>query len=108
MNGYGTSRPRLMMHLTAPFCAVRGGVLHGAKMTSRPLKSKRKTYDAGCGAQVKPLAWPVQGRPDTVMTASWPPYVDDARSWGYERCRECMKALPGRPERPPFAPESAA
>lgn len=86
-------------------CAVdaRGG-LHATK-TPRA-KTKRKTWDAACGSRVRLLAFPVDGKPDDRMTVSWPPYVDDAREWGYERCRDCMVAVPGKPQRPPYAKRS--
>lgn len=99
---------RLGLILTSPVIAVAGARVHAVKVTRRPLKSKRKTYDAVCGRRAKLLAFDVQGQPDYRMTVAWPPYVADSQEWGYERCRDCMKLAPGKPSRPPFASEATA
>lgn len=85
------------MHITGHFCAIERGTLHAAK--ARYGKSRRKTYDTACGRRALAMAFPVLNQPDTTMTVHWPPYVDQAREWGYERCRDCMTAAPGKPER---------
>jgi hypothetical protein len=91
--------------ITSDMCAVDArGVLHAVK--ARP-KSGRKTYDAACGKRARLLAFPVQGRPGEVMTVRWPVYVAQARDWGYGRCRDCMVASPGRPERVELAQEAS-
>lgn len=82
-------------------CAVDSTTVHAAKTPRR--KTRRKTYDAACGRHVRLLAFPVQGKPDDRLTVAWPPYAKDAREWGYERCRDCMRAVPGNPVRLPLA-----
>lgn len=98
----------LMIHVTTPVCAVGGKQLHAVKATSKPRKSKRKTYDAACGKRAVLLGFPVQGRSGDYMTVAWPPYVVDAQEWGYERCKDCMTASPGKPQRPPFVNDEVA
>lgn len=86
------------LHITCDMCAVdRHGVLHA--VTARSPKIKRKTYDTACGRRATLLGFDVVGHPGSHMTARWPVYVAQAREWGYERCRDCMKASPGKPER---------
>lgn len=91
----------VLLHITSDMCALDSrNVLHAAK-ARRP--GKRKTYDTACGKRARLLAFPLQNRPADVMTVRWPVYVAQAREWGYERCRDCMDAAPGRPERVVFA-----
>lgn len=78
-------------------CAVDRRQVHAAK-TPRP-KTRRKTYDAACGARVRLLGFPIKDKPGDAMSAAWPPYVDQAAEWGYTRCADCMKAAPGKPVR---------
>jgi hypothetical protein len=99
----GEADVSLLMHITSSVCAVAGFELHAAQALRSP-KVKRKTWDAACGKRVKLLVFPIHNHPDTAMTVVWPPYVADAREWGYERCRECLIASPGKPQRPAFAP----
>lgn len=90
------------VHLTSPVCGVAGTQLHGVRRATRDPKIKRKTHDAACGKRVHLLGHAVLGEPGSLITAQWPPYATDAREWGYERCQDCMKALPGKPIRPQF------
>jgi hypothetical protein len=93
------------MHL-GHSCGVEKAVLHAVRTPRR--KTRRKTWDTACGKRARLLAFGVQGKPDDRMTAVWPPFAADAKNWGYERCRECMKAAPGKPVRPPFAEREAS
>jgi hypothetical protein len=88
-------------------CGVdpRGG-LHAVRTPRR--KTRRKTWDAACGKRVRLLGFPIKDQPDSGMTVVWPPYVDQAREWGFERCRDCMAAVGGKPQRPQFADEAAS
>lgn len=90
----------LWVHIT---CHVVGvDRRHAHAMKARLRKSRRKTYDAACGARVKPLAFETindSGDLTGHITTPWPPYVKDAQEWGYERCPACLTAVPGKPQR---------
>jgi hypothetical protein len=85
------------VHLTSPVCATTDGkTMHAVKTTQKRTKG-RKTYDSACGKRSKLLAVPTTT--GGTLTVVWPMYVDQAREWGYERCRDCMQFVPGRPVR---------
>jgi hypothetical protein len=87
----------LALYITCAMSAVDSrNVIHAVK--ARP-PSKRKTYDTACGKRARLIAFPIHGRPGAYIACRWPLYVSQAREWGYERCRDCMVASPGRPER---------
>lgn len=91
----------LWIHASAFSCAIdRDGGLHAASALRR--KSRRKTYDTACGKRARLLVFPTiaGGR----VTVAWPPYLKEARTWGFERCRACMDVAPGQPQSPPFVP----
>lgn len=85
-----------------PVCGIAGGQVHATNAV-RGKQVKRKTFDAACGRRVVLLTHGVHGKPDDRITVSWPPYVADAREWGYERCRDCMTMQPGKPVRAQMA-----
>ena len=82
-------------------CVIVGGQVHAADGWQHP-KSKRKTYDTACGRRGRALGIPVKDKPGDAIAAPWPPYVSDASEWGYARCKACMEAAPGKPERLPL------
>jgi hypothetical protein len=98
------------VHITGHFVGVDRHKAHATK--ARFGKSRRKTYDALCGARVKPLAFETVGQQGGAVTGHittpWPPYAADAMEWGYVRCRDCLAAAPGKPKRLPLLPRKAA
>ena len=87
-------------------CASGGGKVHAAK-TPRP-KTRRKTYDAACGARCKLMAWPTVSDPSSLVTVAWPPFVSDCDDWNLARCGECMAAAPGKPKKAPLTAKEAS
>ena len=83
------------VHISGHFVGVDRRQAHATK--ARLSKTKRKTYDAACGARVTPIAFEVVG--GGHITTPWPPYAADAKEWGYERCADCLTAVPGKPQR---------
>lgn len=86
------------VRISGPICVVAGGQVHAGDAL-RSVKSNRKTYDTKCGKRGKALGHSVKDSPGDGIAAYWPPYVADAREWGYERCKDCMRLAPGKPER---------
>jgi hypothetical protein len=88
-------------------CAVdaKGG-MHAVRTPRR--KTRRKTWDTACGKRARLLAFPVKDQHGSAITVVWPPYMDQAREWGLERCRECMAAVGGKPQRVQLVAEAAS
>ena len=89
----------LYTHITCPIVGVAGGAAHATKAR---YGVKRKTYDAACGKRVKLLAHPTTD--GGHITQPWPPYAADAKEWGLTRCPDCLREVPGKPQRLQLAP----
>lgn len=80
------------LHISGYVVAMRDGTFHAldaAQVLDRAkTKSRRRTYDAVCGAKVRLLPFKADGK---TATALWPPRVSSLRD-GATRCRECHEA----------------
>lgn len=96
------------LHLTGWLCAVRGQVMHAldaAQVAGRlNTKSRRKTYDAACGALVRLYPYPTPEH-DLIerCSALWPPRVATLTE-GASRCRDCWEST-GRRRPSAYFPE---
>lgn len=96
----------IWIHVGRDVCSLVGGQIHATDWidtVAKKGKCSRKTHPTRCGRQRARLigVGTVNERGESTgsMTVPWPPYVEEIREDGLERCRECFALKPGKPNR---------
>ena len=92
----------IWMHILGPICTLAGGVVHASDpwcgWSREKRRRTRKTYDTTCGRK-RAVLFAVAVDGGGAMSIQWPPYVTEVRAEGLERCPDCFRLAPGRPNR---------